>query len=1134
LDLFDLWRFFGPLPDLPEEVHTLGADRVILALKAEYEQSGSSSGRFGVLLSAAMRAARGDILESFGEVDFSNPVEPLYRGKFRFYRTLAQNPDSPGLPGMEEAAADFRSVPDGAAGLVRIAAVTEGAKAAEKLMKRLLRSARYPGEAAGACLFMACLPGTTGKRQRQFLRRAVRRLARCGTESAVLLRARLEDGLAHHRRAGRRREKLAARGSLEARCLQLERDIEDLMREPPGPGVQLTGLRNQLLQRVAEYRKVRPSDPRAFLMEGRLLYTDDSETARMAWRSALVLDDHFPDAWAALGYLYRDAAIGCSGDLAAGFLESSRDSFHQAFVLNPLDPAVRLSWGIAEREAGQSARAVGILLGALALVPDNLDMRRQLAFCWTDLMYSEELDPAARNNAADRAAAEWERLVSSGTACPQDRLGLLRTLAAASSGDAEKRALNQRRIGKLARETLADYPLEDITDLIDPADDLQSAGFFLESRMLLDRVDEIHPGLPSALSVRAAGLEESDPGLSMKLYMEAAKNSLQDSPDLPELILKASEMADKAGMPETAVELLHTGLMSMGGNVLLLKRLSEKMLSGDGSEQAEAMYRHALAGFPDNLDLVDEAAWFFRDIGKAGEAEAILEKALIRFPGEARLWNQTGVHHMEAGWDDEHNEMNKERLRLAIVSYRRAVELDPENPVFLGNLGDSLRQAGDFTEASGVLERTVKYGGRGSDPAFAVNSLARLMDEKSYSIETGGSTESDWEHAGDFYLQAAQIGYENADYQRDYAWWLYRERRLDSAVEYYRRAQAADPHDSSFPYGEYACHLELGNLSTALEALNRSLSLDPADPQKLADLADITGSLGDETEAERIYLDVLRHGGEESWVLERLAEFRESRAEITDPEDPAAVVSIHGPVFFPAESLICGCANPEAVKWRSLALESWEKALDSEPGSRHFKARCGGARMALGLTTGTRELLIGALSADSPRENADVLNRLGRLDLFEAAGTGSIDLWESSGNRLSAAAEAYPSVASFHAYLGYRYHLANDDERAFHAFAHAADRNPAYPEYAANAGICAWRSGRFAEGSAFLQRALSKKDHVAEWQNALGLCLLGTGDSAESLEAFRRASLLDPDNESYVSNIALAHMSLHTPRGLLQ
>jgi Tfp pilus assembly protein PilF len=574
--------------------------------------------------------------------------------------------------------------------------------------------------------------------------------------------------------------------------------------------------------------------------------------------------------------------------------------------------------------------------------------------------------------------------------------------------------------------------------------------------------------------------------------------------------------------------------MSLRGNVLLLKRLSEKMLSGDGTEQAETIYRDALAGFPDNLDLVEEAAWFFRDIGKAGNAQVILENALIRFPGEARLWNQTGVHHMEAGWEDGHNEMNRDRLKLAIASYRRAVELDPENPVFLGNLGDSLRQAGEFTEASLILERTVKYGGRGSDPAFSVNSLARLMDEKSYSVETGGSTESDWEQAGDLYRQAAQIGYENAVYLRDYAWWLYRERRLESAIEYYRRAQAADPYDSSFPYGEYTCHLELGSVSTALEALKKSLSLDPADPYKLADLADITGSLGDEAEAERIYLEVLRLGGGESWVLERLAEFRESRAEATDPEEPDAPVSIHGPDFFPVESLICGGSNTEALKWRTLALEAWGKALDIEPGSRHFKARSAAARMALGFTTGTRDLLIGALSPDSPRENADVLNRLGRLELIEAVGTGRAELWESSGNRLSAAAEAYPSVALFHAYLGYRYHLANDDEKAFHAFAHAADRNPAHPEHAANAGVCALRSGRFAEGSAFLQRALRVKDYVAEWQNALGLCLLGAGNSAESLEAFRRASLLDPDNESYVSNIGLAHMSLHTPRGLLQ
>lgn len=1127
MNRYDLWRFFGFLPEAPEEAYTGDPDQAFSALKSESVSIAS-------LCSIAFRFSRLDHLKDILTAeDWDVSADGLlYRARLRFFRALAENPESPEIGLLDEAAADFRRAADhlstsreALAGLVRIHALVDGTGAALKALRRLEHSGGrlVRPAAAGAYLFLAELPGTEASVHRKYLRRACRHLQRSERSNEIrLIQLIIHSQLGNADKARRGWADMAQKGSPEAQIHLIRDDINRWIQNRHNES------RDRLLGELSDYRRVRPSDPRAFMSEGDLLLAEDSESARMAWRSALVLDDRYAEAWQRLGDLYKDAWDRGDDNFRTTWLDAASDAYIKAVTLEPLNPLYRLALGIVEREAGRPARAIGTLLGGLALVTDDPTFRRWLAMSWTDLAYSTELSPSARSAAAGRARNEWGRLLTKGYRHPYDLMGLLRSLALEAAGEPEKMSELEPQLSSLTAELLQVYPRDDSADLIGLAEDLIRANLPDNARILLDRASEYHPGHPGLLAARGALKGGTDPAESMKLYLDAAAAVDSGSPEHIDWILSASDMAVAADRSDEAESIIHSGLVDHPGNPALVKRLAEKLVFEDRISEVSDLYRNALSRSPDDQNLLEDAVWFTRSIGMQDLAESMLRNAVERNSEDGRIWNQLGVHFMETGWDEVLDSMKPSSLEAAVAAYRRAVEVIPESSVFLGNLGDALRQSGKWTEAAELLEKAVEIGSDTGEDAFAVNSLARLEDERSYTAGGSDSSAGDWEKSGHHYRRAADIGDRNADFQRDYAWWLYRERRLEDSIDFYRRAAEINPTDESLPYGESACWLEFGNEKEAMEALERALKIKPSDPILLADKADMLGAAGRAEDAEHLYSDVILKSEEAAWAWERLAEFRERRAEEAEPPDEAPVLSLDGPECFDADLLIAGNRSPIGDQWRRLALKAWNKALKTDPENWKFKARCGAAWMAVGRRDKSRDLL------SQVPGHADSMNRLGRLELIDALKLADRNLWNSSKIHLSVAVELAPLEASYHADLGYWHYFRNNREKALEAFRQAADRAPENPEYAANAGICAYASGSYDEGAAYLRRALTMRDREAEWQNALGLSLMASGYPDDALEAFRSACLSDPQSDVYSANLAMAHESLHAPEGPLQ
>jgi len=1127
LNRLDLWRYFGSLPEIPESAYTGDPDQAIISVTGDSE-------RISVLFMLALSFSR---LDSLGEIltadDWENSAEGLLnRGRLRFYRVLAENPDSPEPSLLEEAALDFRRAsefPDtrveAFSGLLRIQALTDGVPGVVKQIRSLeyLKGIQGHQAAAGVWLFLAGLQEAGNPTWQKYLKKAQRNLHRSGKGFLILFTRFLVDKLqGHHDRSRRGMEELSRKGFHEAGLWLIQDGIEEWKHHP------VRSRKEKILAEIAGYRSLRPSDPRTFIAEGDLLITEDSESAHMAWRTALVLDERCSDAWMRLGWLYHNTRNVGEHDFGNTFLEAAEDAYLKALGFAPLNPVCRLSLGQVERDSGQPGRAVGTLLGGLALNPGNTDIRRLIALCWNDLADSADLSFQASSAAAGRARIEWELILGSEERIPADLLGILKSMALEIIAEPEKTEELEPHVSGLMDELFRIYIPEDPDEFVSLAEDFIRAGLWDNAGHLLDISSAISPDHPGVKAAWGRLRGNTDPLESMRLFVDAASTKGPRGPQYVNWLLNASEMAASAGFFDEEESILRTGLIHHPENIFFLKRLSGKLMNEKRTGEAVDLYRKSLAGSSDNPVLLEEAIWFFRTVGFPDLAESILLQSLENSPEDSRLWNQLGVHFMETGWDESSEQMVPEALSSAVHAYSRALEIVPEDPVFMGNLGDALRQKGQFTEAENYLIKAVESGTDSVEDAFALNSLARLEDEKSYAVEGSDTSANDWESSGNHYRAAAEIGSGNADFQRDYAWWLYRERRLEEAVEFYRRAEKNDPSDSSLPYGESVCFLELGKEEEALNALDRALSIAPSDTGMLVDKADLLGSAGKTVIAEGIYRDVLLKTENASWVWERLAVFRDLRAEEAEPRVAAPVLFPDNPELFDIEIFLYRGRPSGGSPHRQAALKAWNEAWILEPDNMNIAGGYAAALLAVEHRDEAGEIL------RTIRGLPEAQNLLGRLELYESCKHSDRALRSRAGGHLTGAVNANPDSPSYHADIGFWYSLDHQWEKARDAFIHAADGVPGNPEYSANAGITAYAAGYFEESAAYLERALAVGENSAHWQNALGMALLASGNPKRSLEAFRSACLADPFNDVFPANLAMAHESLHTPPDILQ
>lgn len=1144
---YDRRRWFGALPELPEDARQRDPDRIFSELKEAVSEHPGEAGNLSALLVFALTFSRLDSYSDFlsPEERLNNPTAILHRGHLRFYRAMAEHPDSPDSMLCTEAAADFREAAqhsdcahEALAALARITAIEGGAVRGLASLRRLERfgSSGARRAAVGLRLYMADLPGTGLSASRHHLKKARRHLRQCSiSKSDRILLAEINLRLRDSDASVFIWKSLEEEGCHEATYRLLRQKVIRMKDRLTVPG---------LLKELRAYKDLCPMDPRAYMLEGELVFDDDPEAGRMAWRGALVLDDRFAPAWGRLGDLYRDAWEQQGDEHGETWLEAASDSYMKAVSLAPLESRYRSVFGQIEREAGRAGRAVSTLTAALALVRDNPSTRRFLALSWTDLAYSPDLAPEARSAAAGRARSEWMRLLERGRRLLFDVIGLCRAVALEYAGTGGLSPGGLAMIDSMIPELERGMNAELAVELIPLAEDFLSAGLVDRVSRLLDCGEKFLESNHSIMALRAAVVPADRPDDAIRLYISAARSAGETSADFPEWMRRAASIASQSDRPDEAVQILRQALEMQPGNRSLLKDLAENLTGRGREDESRKAYRKALDLFPLDTDLLDDAIWHARENEDDDAVREYIDRALDVNPDNGGSWNQLGVHMMETGWNDEDGVIILSALNEAIQAYRKALDLDPGNSVYRGNLGDALRQSGDWPEATELLEEVVaeaagapgKERGFHSTDGFALNSLGRLEDERSYSAEGSATSAGDWENAGMHYRQAVERTGENPDYLRDYAWWLYRERRLEEAAGMYRRAAVQDPGDETLPYGESTCWRELGEEGKAMDTLDKALAIRTGAPEMMADKAELLGFLGDRQAADRLFLRVLEVSEGDIWLGERYASYLENTARMESLPVDLPVLDAEGR-FIPGFDFVPVEGSESSVHYLQKALSAWEAVLPGQGDERRVSGRIGVILAALGRSAEAEEHLRASLTHSL--RDAEAVNLLGRISLdsaVAAGGPGTAEgrtFLESAGHRLKAAVEYMPQNPLYHAHLAYFHVLESRWDLARRHFAEASGRDEAEFSYSAHTGIAALLAGEPDTAVGFLERIVSDGSR-AEWLNALGLALLASGVSGAAVDAFRSACLADPESEIYPANLAMAHAGLNIPRGPLQ
>ncbi|MGI9333970.1 MAG: tetratricopeptide repeat protein [Gammaproteobacteria bacterium] len=326
----------------------------------------------------------------------------------------------------------------------------------------------------------------------------------------------------------------------------------------------------------------------------------------------------------------------------------------------------------------------------------------------------------------------------------------------------------------------------------------------------------------------------------------------------------------------------------------------------------------------------------------SGKAKAARRKGARSRPAKRLDLLQRAVRSHDGG-----------RLADAERAYRRFLELNPDHPLALHNLGLLLNQSGRTDEAIARLERAAALA---PDDASVHSNLGNMLQE---SGDLDGA-----EHAYRAAL-AADPAHANASY--NLASVLQDRGKMTEAIERYRVLLDRLPRDAGAWNNLGSALLANAQPGEAVQALERALELQPRYPRALLNLGMARLGLEDSEGAERFFREALALDPELAEAhqnlggllnaLERLDEAHHSlRRALELRPDNAKGLRLFG--------RIC-----KQLDESDRAIEAFRRYLELEPGDVQIWCELGSALSARGRIAEAVEAIGHAqtLEPDSPR-----------------------------------------------------------------------------------------------------------------------------------------------------------------------
>lgn len=296
--------------------------------------------------------------------------------------------------------------------------------------------------------------------------------------------------------------------------------------------------------------------------------------------------------------------------------------------------------------------------------------------------------------------------------------------------------------------------------------------------------------------------------------------------DDPSFIDRAEQSCARALELNANLDIVHTAL----GNLYN---------STGRQDAAEAAYLKALAIDPANVAALTNLGSIYADQQRFEEAEASFRRAVNIHPGDAQTYNRLGVFLFRTG-----------RYREAAQQYQYMVALQPDNMHGYANLGGSLMLAGDFANAALAYQKAINiqptatglsnlglmhYYLGNYDAAIENLGAAVELQPNDYlaksnlgdALWVAGSTseaKAEFALAETLALGAYNVNPSDPLTMMDLAWIKAMLGKHAEARELIDRALNLAPDDPYSHYYDAMVHLQAGNKSQALAALQVAVS----------------------------------------------------------------------------------------------------------------------------------------------------------------------------------------------------------------------------------------------------------------------------------------------------------------------
>lgn len=227
--------------------------------------------------------------------------------------------------------------------------------------------------------------------------------------------------------------------------------------------------------------------------------------------------------------------------------------------------------------------------------------------------------------------------------------------------------------------------------------DLQRAGRLAEADALYGRILDAVPGHPPALHLRGLLLAQSE---RLEEACALIEQAIAGDGAVPDYHANLGALLEAMGRPEAATDRLIRAAALDPARAAPLNGFAVRRLGDGRADLAERALRAAVAVHPQNADLRANLVQALDALERPGEALAQLRPAVLLAPDDPGLLRTLAERLAGEPGED------------ATRALRRALRLDPAQPVLWERLGNRRKAAGLLAEARQAYER-----GLALDPA---------------------------------------------------------------------------------------------------------------------------------------------------------------------------------------------------------------------------------------------------------------------------------------------------------------------------------------------------------------------------------------------------------------------------------